>query len=219
MKGFINNVFLLRLGFFLIGLLLFSLGIALTICANFGVSPWDATTVGLYERFGLSIGTWMNVQSVLLILMGATIKRERPRFECMITSFIMGIFVDIFVIVLQDVHVEVWYLQIALYALGVLIVSIGCGTYLIAKFPPCTIDYFMMAIKTGFHTNITVAMSVCEGTGFLFALLVQGPIGIGTFLCVVIYGPLIDTFHHYANRLYNHLEKQLPQVVHNAVDI
>lgn len=43
---------LLRVSFYVIGLLLFSLGITLTIYADIGVSSWDAVSIGLYDRFG-----------------------------------------------------------------------------------------------------------------------------------------------------------------------
>lgn len=211
--------FLLRLVYFMFGLMMFALGIAITIVADIGVSPWDATSVGLYTLFGLSIGTWMNVQSVLLILMGACIAREFPKITCMITSFIMSAFVDLFVYVLQGIVIEVWIVKLMVYALGVIIVSIGCGTYLIAEFPPNPIDCFMMSIKKGLHVSIAKAMTICEGSGFLFAFLVQGPIGLGTILAVIIYGPMIEFFNKQAHRVYARLKRHLPQVVHNAVDI
>lgn len=211
--------FLLRTSFFLVGLMLFSLGICFTIIADIGISPWDATCVGLYDQFHLTIGTWMNLQSLLLIAMGAMIKRERPKVECMLTSFVMSMFVDIFMLGLQDIAMYGWVQQAITYALGVLVVSAGCGTYLVAAFPPCPIDYFMMAIKDGFHTSIAKAMTVCEGTGFLFALLLRGPIGIGTMLSIFIYGPLIQFFHQRSSRLYRNCNVKVPQVVHNTVDI
>lgn len=214
-----KKVFLLRTCFFIIGLMLFSLGISLTIIADIGISPWDATSVGLYDRFHLTIGTWMNLQSLLLIAMGAMIKRERPKIECMITSFVMSMFVDLFMLCFADIIVHGWMQQAMTYALGVLIISAGCGTYLVAKFSPCPIDYFMMAIKDGCHTSIAKAMTICEGTGFLFALLVQGPIGIGTLLSIFIYGPLIQFFNQRSGQLYQGYCVKLPQAVHNTVDI
>lgn len=219
MKQFNHCELVLRIVFFLIGLMLFALGIAITIVASYGVSPWDASCIGLHQLFGQSIGTWMNIQAVLLIAMGAAIKRERPKVECMITSIVLSAFVDLFVYLLGDIQITEWYMQALVYIMGAGIVSAGCGTYLIAEFPPCPIDYFMMAIKTGFHTSIRTAMTFCEGTGFLLALAVKGPMGIGTILSVFIYGPMIQFFNHQANRLFYRSKGHLPQVVHNTVDI
>lgn len=48
----------IRWGFFLVGIMIFSMGISLTIqVQHLGIHPWDVLTVGLYERFGLTIGT------------------------------------------------------------------------------------------------------------------------------------------------------------------
>lgn len=48
----------LRLIVFIIGLLVMSFGIDLFIVSNLGATPWDTLHVGLYEHFGLTIGSW-----------------------------------------------------------------------------------------------------------------------------------------------------------------
>lgn len=199
---------LFRIGLFVSGLLFFALGIAITIVSDLGISAWDAFSVGLQDHFPISIGTWMNLTSVLLILLGALLKKEPPKFSCMITSIIMSGFVDIFVYLMQDI-VLTGYEKVVVYFIGVMFVSIGCGTYLAADLFLCPIDYFMMAIKQRFQTTIRVAMTICEGSGVLCALLVQGPIGIGTLISVVVYGPMIQVVHHWAMQTYNRLQNKL----------
>lgn len=201
---------LLRMSFFVIGLMFFSFGIAVTILADVGISAWDAVSVGLYDMFHVTIGTWMNVTSILLIILGGILRKERPKISCMITSFVMSAFVDIFVYMMEGIVVETWYLQAIVYFIGVLFVSFGCGTYLIAELSYCPIDYFMMALKDGLHTDIKKAMTICEGSGFLLALLVSGPIGIGTFVSVFIYGPLIQFFHQHSYHAYQRLSYRFP---------
>ena len=50
----------IRIAFFLIGLILISFGISVSIVSNFGVGGWDAFNIGLKNHFGFTIGTWMN---------------------------------------------------------------------------------------------------------------------------------------------------------------
>lgn len=199
-----------RIMFFVIGLMLFAFGIAVTIVADFGVSAWDAVSVGLYEHFRLSIGTWMNVTSLLLILLGGWLRHERPKLSCMITSFVMSGFVDFFVWLMNGVSISPWIGKLTLFLVGVIIISIGCGTYLVGNFAPCPIDYFMVALRNKFQTNIRTAMTLCEGSGFILAFLVSGPIGLGTLLSVFIYGPLIQYFHQHAKELHQSLLYRFP---------
>lgn len=214
-----NHKLFLRISYFVIGLMLFAFGISVTIIADFDISPWDALSVGLYDSFHLTIGTWMNVTSLLLIVLGGLLRHERPKISCMITSCVMSAFVDLFTYMMQGIVIEFWYLKAILFLIGVLIISMGCGTYLIGEFAPCPIDYFMIALRDGLNTNIRKAMTICEGSGFVLAYLVSGPIGLGTVLSVFIYGPLIQFFNHLARNTYHWLLCSFPEVVHNAVDI
>lgn len=205
-----KQMLFIRMIFFIFGLMFFALGIAITIVADVGISAWDACSVGLYDKFQLTIGTWMNITSILLIILGGILRKERPKMSCMITSFVMSAFVDVFVYMMEGIILTNVFLQAIVYLLGVILVSFGCGTYLIAEFSFCPIDYFMMALKEGLHTNIRNAMTLCEGSGFLLALLVSGPIGIGTLLSVFIYGPMIQFFHQHSYRVYQHLSYKFP---------
>ena len=178
-----------RIMFFVIGLMLFAFGIAVTIIADFGVSAWDAVSVGL-------LGGWL--------------RHERPKLSCMITSFVMSGFVDFFVWLMNGVSISPWIGKLTLFLVGVIIISIGCGTYLVGNFAPCPIDYFMVALRDKFQTNIRTAMTLCEGSGFILAFLVSGPIGLGTLLSVFIYGPLIQYFHQHAKELHQSLLYRFP---------
>jgi len=54
--------------FYLIGLIILSLGIALAVMSMLGASPYDALLVGLYRTFGFTIGSWEIVVGFLLVL-------------------------------------------------------------------------------------------------------------------------------------------------------
>lgn len=44
--------------FYILGILLLTLGICLTIQSNLGTSPFDAVLVGLSVKVGLTVGSW-----------------------------------------------------------------------------------------------------------------------------------------------------------------
>lgn len=52
------------LHFYLFGLIILTLGIALSVLSLLGTSPFDALLVGLFRTFGLTIGSWENVARI-----------------------------------------------------------------------------------------------------------------------------------------------------------
>lgn len=54
--------------FFLLGLLVFSAGISLTInMQHLGVHPWDVLNVAMFDKIGFTVGTWNIIISFILI--------------------------------------------------------------------------------------------------------------------------------------------------------
>lgn len=195
----------IRLSFYIIGLLLFSSGISLTIQADIGVSSWDAVSVGLYRRCGFSIGVWMSLISFTQIVIGSVLNKERVRAEALLISICMGALVDGSAYVLHDIPSSIWCCPAITYACGVLLISIGCGTYLASNYLPAAIDYFMLSIKRRCSFSIAGAMLVCEFIGLLFALICRGPVGYGTLIATFLYGPMIDLAHAKAEKLYKRI--------------
>ena len=57
--------------FYLVGLCIMGLGIALNAISNFGAGPWDAVNIGLSYHINLSVGTCMNLVAIFnLIIVG-----------------------------------------------------------------------------------------------------------------------------------------------------
>lgn len=198
----------IQIFYFVFGLLLFSLGITLTINAGLGVSAWDAVYLGMYHNFGLRISFWLNLQSFILILLGGIMKQERPKLECLVVSLITSVFIELFIFLLGDVVVQGKLMQLLFFIVGVIVLSAGCGMYLVPPFAPGPVDYFMLGIKHIGNSTIAKAMTICELSGLSIALVFRGPIGIGTVISVFVYGPLIQFFHLIFVNQYKCLVKQ-----------
>lgn len=195
----------IRLCFYISGLILFSFGISVTIYANIGVSSWDAVSVGLNKLYGCSIGTWMNLISICQIIAGGILCKERIRFETFLTSLGLGFLVDGFNLMLCHIPFTPVISSEVTYAIGMLLIAIGCGTYLCAGWLPTAIDYFMLSIRKRYSLNIANAMLLCECSGLLIALLCKGPIGYGTVAATFLYGPLIHLSNTNAKKLFKKL--------------
>lgn len=197
-----------RIAFFLIGLILISFGISVSIISNFGVGGWDAFNIGLKYHFGFTIGTWMNVCAACFILMGGILRQERPRFETFITSIVIGISVDVWMMIFKPLQIHDITYQFLVFMSAIVIISVGAGIYLVSELPPNPIDYFMLSLCQRFHISITKAKICSESLGLLLGFLSGGPIGLGSVIMILCFGPAIDFCFRIAERYYIMLTKK-----------
>src|SRR3989337_2588400 len=83
-----------RLIIYLLGLVTLALGIALAIRAGIGTGAWDALNVGLERHLGLTVGSWVILVGLIMVLINAVLTKSKPEFTALITVFVIGPFVD-----------------------------------------------------------------------------------------------------------------------------
>lgn len=203
----VKKIWTLRCVLFLVGLGIIALGINFNIMASFGVGGWDAYNIAMVDHFGFTIGFWLNVNAAIYILISALLRKQRPKLETFLTSMLLGVFVDGWGLLFQGVHMSTWLTQFLWFLIAILTISLGAGIYLVSKLPPNPIDDLMLAIQERFSCSITISKFIVEGSGVLFGFLLQGPIGIGTFLMLVIFGPCIQFFYQRIESWYVKLTK------------
>ena len=76
---------------YVLGILILTLGIALTIQSDLGASPYDALLVGLFMTVGLTVGSWEIILALIIILINAMLKRQRPAFIGLLTAVVTGL--------------------------------------------------------------------------------------------------------------------------------
>ncbi|MBE4910590.1 membrane protein [Bacillus luteolus] len=186
---------ILRILFYIIGLLVTSLGVSLTIKADLGAGAWDALNVGLSTTVGFTVGTWVIIVGIILIIVNALLMKVRPEYLAVIPIFLMGPFIDFWLLIaFPNWEPEGFIYQLIILLLGLLGLSMGISIYLQAKFPLIPIDNFMVAIKSRLPINLGMAKTIGEITALLFAFLFKGPIGLGTIIVTFLIGPLIQVF-------------------------
>src|SRR5699024_8479057 len=79
---------------YLLGTMILTLGISLTIQSALGTSPFDALLVGLHRTFGLTIGSWEIVVGFSIVLINAIVTKTRPEYFALLTSLFTGIGID-----------------------------------------------------------------------------------------------------------------------------
>lgn len=191
--------------FYLSGLVILTLGIALCVISLLGTSPFDALLVGLYHTFGLSIGSWEIVIGLLMVFGNALVERARPEYFAIITSFITGIGIDSWLFAFHQLPMFDGLLAQWIYLLlGILFTGLGVAIYLQSEIAPNPIDRTMMLIRKYTGWNVTYSRALINMLFVILAFFFDGAIGIGTLLNAVVVGMVIGLFFPLAT----HFRKQ-----------
>lgn len=203
--------FYIRCLFFIVGLCLISLGININIISGFGIGGWDAAQIGLTNNFGFTMGFWVNVLAFIYLIISAFIERKRIKIECFVTSVVLGIWIDLWGLVLINLQVNFthFFIQLLIFLLGTTVISIGAGLYFVSEFPLNPIDHLLMVITKYYHCSIAVAKYILEAVGLLLAFILSGPIGYGTILMLIIFGPMIQYFTNKSTLLLHTLTRRM----------
>lgn len=197
-----------RITYYLVGLAIACLGVCFLIHSKVGAGPWDVVNIGLTERFGLTLGTWMGLWQAFFLLVNALLLKRRPEFESIITIFIWGMIIDFWMgIVLKNLDLTKAPLIIkwSLFSLGVLLIGMGVGIYLTADLPKMPYDGTMVALSRKFNLSFTITRTMLEGSAVVLSFIVGGSvgIGIGTIIIFLVIGHIVQFFNKASWILYN----------------
>ncbi|MFD1037321.1 YitT family protein [Virgibacillus byunsanensis] len=186
-----------KLILYAIGIMIFTLGIVLTLQSGLGVSPFDALLVGLHRTIGLTIGSW----EVILGALNAILLRSRPEYLGILTALMIGICIDFWVLALDGwVQPKTLAGQIACFSLGLVVNGFGIATYLQAKLASVPFDGTMLAVTKLTGLNVIISRALLFLVLVILAFIFNGLIGIGTLLITFLSGVTINVFIPYVGR-------------------
>lgn len=167
-----------------LGLMLFGLGVHLTIQANIGVAPWDTLNMGLSKTFGILYGTASVIVSFTIIAIDILL-RERIGIGTVLDAIVVGKTVDLlnWLDIVPDME-DNFPVSIGMMLIGLFIMGLGQVVYMRAGLCCGPRDSLMLAINRRLKKLPVGAVSVLM---MLIVLIVGwrlgGPIGIGTIIC------------------------------------
>jgi len=195
-----------RILFYVIGLLILTLGISLAITAGKGASAWDALAVGESTTFGLTVGTWIIINSSILLFVNAFLQKKRPDWLAAITFILIGRFLDLWLYIdLEHIFAANTYTRYLQLILSIFAMTLGIAIYLQAKFPLSPIDDLMISLNKRFGVSLGVGKTIGEVFALVIAFLLHGPIGIGTLLITFSIGPILQRIRIPIEKIYTKL--------------
>jgi uncharacterized membrane protein YczE len=186
------KVFYLRLLKLLFGLLLYALGIVITLKASIGYAPWEVFHVGLAKTTGISIGN-ASIAAGLVIGIAAVLLGEKLGLGTILNMILIGIFLDI-ILGLNLIPSAAGLLQgLPMLIAGLFMISLASYFYISSGFGAGPRDSLMVALTR--KTNLPVGL--CRGTIEVLAVLIGwrlgGLVGIGTVISAFAIGFCIQT--------------------------
>lgn len=181
--------------FYGLGILILSLGISLTIQSGLGTSPFDALLVGLSKEIGLTVGSWEVLISVILLICNAILTRKKPILLGLITAFITGIGIDLWLFVVKNtIYLNALLSKLICFGIGLMLIGLGTAIYLQTKFASTPIDHLTLIIRDLSKRTILFSRTLVYALFLVLAIIFKGPIGIGTLLTVCLGGMILHVF-------------------------
>ncbi|MFB2600250.1 YitT family protein [Herbiconiux sp. P17] len=169
------------------GLVLYGLADSLIIRAAIGVEPWTVLAQGVSERTGWGIGILTNVIGLGVLLLWIPL-RQRPGLGTLLNVLLVGTTIEFGLWLIPPV--DLLWLQIVLFAAGLLLLAVASGIYIGAALGPGPRDGLMTGIHSRLGWPIWLARGLVEGSVLLVGWLLGGDVGIGTLVFALTIGPL-----------------------------
>ena len=184
-----------RLPRFVLGILLLGPGIALTVDARLGVSPFDVLHEGLARRTGLSFGTVVIALGGVILLLWIPL-HQRFGIGTVLNTLLVGLFIDVALWLLPEPELLVW--RWAMLLGGIIVTGLGMGLYIGAGLGPGPRDGLMTGIAVhGFP--LWAVRTALELVALLAGWALGGTAGVGTVLFALGIGPIA---HFFLDRLH-----------------
>ena len=170
-----------------VGLALYGVSLAFLVRAGLGLAPWDVLHQGLAERLDATVGQMVIAVSFVVLLAWIPL-RERPGFGTVANALLVGAFVDLTMLVLDDAGS--WPPAVLLLVAGVLLNGLATALYIGASLGSGPRDGLMTGLVRRTGRSVRLVRTDLEGTVLVAGWLLGGTVGIGTVAYALAIGPI-----------------------------
>ena len=179
----------------LIGLLIYSFGVYLTIYANIGLAPWDCLGMGIAMHTPLTYGSVMVLIGVAAIIIQLLMK-ERIGFATVFDALLTGNLVQWFLSGSTNLRSQSIWLNICFMLAGFLLISVGTWVYMRAEMGCGPKDGLLIAFgKRMPKIPIGVVEILLWAVVTVFGWLLGGTVGFGTVISTFGAGTIMHLFY------------------------
>lgn len=188
----LNTSYMIRVIVFIAGIFVLALGAGITITANLGAATWDVLHIGLSNLIGLSVGRWVQIIGVSMVLMTAFLEKRRLALGSIINIVMVGFFLNL----ILDSGILPSFTKLAprviMLLIGIILMGIGSGMYVSSKVGAGPRDGMSLFISRRFSISVGLSRTILEAVALTCGWLVGGPVALGTFVTVPLVGPVMQ---------------------------
>jgi uncharacterized membrane protein YczE len=189
--------------YLVLGLVIFGFGESLLIHSMIGLSPWLVLAEGIAINLNWSIGFATFACSVVVLLMWLPLKQQ-PGVGTILNIIIIAGTIDMSMYVF-DFSTSSYFTNLLVSFLGVLLVGLGSGIYLIANLGPGPRDGLMTGLQRVTQYPIAWVRVCIEVSVVGVGWILGGTVGVGTLLFAFGIGPAVAFSLHLVTNLTNNI--------------
>ena len=185
--------------YLVLGLVIFGFGESLLIHSMIGLSPWLVLAEGIAINLNWSIGFATFVCSVGVLLIWLPLK-QKPGVGTILNIIIIAGTIDLSMY-LFNFSINSNFTNLILGFLGVILVGLGSGIYLIANLGPGPRDGLMTGLQRVTQYPIAWVRVCIEVSVVGVGWILGGTVGVGTLLFAFGIGPAVAFGLHLVTKI------------------
>ncbi|MDG2497179.1 MAG: hypothetical protein P8M68_03240 [Aquiluna sp.] len=183
----LKSNFYYRFAKLIIGLAIYGTGLGMMVHAGIGIPPWDVLAQGLSLQSTLTFGQATIAVSLIVMLFWIPLK-VKPGIGSVLNAILVGLFADLTMPLWPEI--ESYWLNLALFIAGLLIISYATGLYISCGFGKGPRDGLMMGLAKRFNAPFWITRTTVEIIVVTIGFLLGGQVREGTLLFALSIGYL-----------------------------
>lgn len=184
----------LQLGLYLVGCLLFSLGVKMFIDADLGTDPLHAMIIGIVDTVRLpfiKIGFVESAVTIGFLVLWSVWNRRFPPLMTFVTMALVGYLIDFWNVIGLERWTTAWLAPMPLMLLALVIDAYASALIIMSGIGIRVMDLVAITFVRKLGWKFLWAKLLFELGFVLTAYLLDGPVGMGTLGFLAIVGTLI----------------------------
>ncbi len=206
-----NRVYfsLLKWLVFLSGIFILALGASLMIISALGAATWDVLHIGMSYNTPWSIGLCVQILGLFMVLFTYLIEKKRPRLGTFVNVILVGFFINLILAIPFFNGVFPLWERTTFLFLGVCLMGFGAGMYVASTLGAGPRDGLTLALAEKTGLSIRLVRSVLELLALTIGWLLGGPVAAGSFLSIILIGPVLQASLRFWRRRLSIVEQSL----------
>ncbi len=159
---------------------------------HLGLAPWDVISVALYQKLGLSIGTWTVLTGIFLIILTLIMRGKHINIGTFLNTLLLGPMLDFFLWTDMLPDAGFYWVDYLWLVAAIAIMGTGGGLYVSGGIGAGPRDGFMLTISDRTLHSVRKTRIIVESLAVGIGFILGGPVFIVTFLYTFIQSPIFQ---------------------------